>query len=292
VTPDEYDYLRNLLRRRSGLVLTDDKRYLLESRLSPIARRIGAADLSDLVRRLQATPSEGLVAEIVETMTTNESFFFRDKAPFEHFRDFIMPELLSKRQSERRIRIWCAAAATGQEPYSVALFLSEMGNKLAGWEIEILATDLSTEVLERARSGFFSHFEVQRGLPIQLLLKYFSKAGDEWQIAPQIRAMVEFRPFNLLDDFSCLGVFDVVICRNVLIYFGPDNKKNVLERLATSTAPDGFLMLGAAESVLGLSQRFRPLPNTRCLFARSNAAAFASATVVPFTPRRAAAGRG
>ena len=292
MTPDEYDYLRNLLRRRSGLVLTDDKRYLLESRLSPIARRIGAADLSDLVRRLQATPSEGLVAEIVETMTTNESFFFRDKAPFEHFRDFIMPELLSKRQSERRIRIWCAAAATGQEPYSVALFLSEMGNKLAGWEIEILATDLSTEVLERARSGFFSHFEVQRGLPIQLLLKYFSKAGDEWQIAPQIRAMVEFRPFNLLDDFSCLGVFDVVICRNVLIYFGPDNKKNVLERLATSTAPDGFLMLGAAESVLGLSQRFRPLPNTRCLFARSNAAAFASATVVPFTPRRAAAGRG
>jgi chemotaxis protein methyltransferase CheR len=292
VTPDEYDYLRNLLRRRSGLVLTDDKRYLLESRLSPIARRIGAADLSDLVRRLQATPSEGLVAEIVETMTTNESFFFRDKAPFEHFRDFIMPELLSKRQSERRIRIWCAAAATGQEPYSVALFLSEMGNKLAGWEIEILATDLSTEVLERARSGFFSHFEVQRGLPIQLLLKYFSKAGDEWQIVPQIRAMVEFRPFNLLDDFSCLGVFDVVICRNVLIYFGPDNKKNVLERLATSTAPDGFLMLGAAESVLGLSQRFRPLPNTRCLFARSNAAAFASATVVPFAPRRAAAGRG
>ncbi|HEY0568657.1 MAG TPA: protein-glutamate O-methyltransferase CheR [Xanthobacteraceae bacterium] len=292
MTPDEYDYLRNLLRRRSGLVLTDDKRYLLESRLSPIARRIGAADLSDLVRRLQATPSEGLVAEIVETMTTNESFFFRDKAPFEHFRDFIMPELLSKRQSERRIRIWCAAAATGQEPYSVALFLSEMGNKLAGWEIEILATDLSTEVLERARSGFFSHFEVQRGLPIQLLLKYFSKAGDEWQIAPQIRAMVEFRPFNLLDDFSCLGVFDVVICRNVLLYFGPDNKKNVLERLATSTAPDGFLMLGAAESVLGLSQRFRPLPNTRCLFARSNAAAFASATVVPFTPRRAAAGRG
>jgi chemotaxis protein methyltransferase CheR len=292
VTPDEYDYLRNLLRRRSGLVLTDDKRYLLESRLSPIARRIGAADLSDLVRRLQATPSEGLVAEIVETMTTNESFFFRDKAPFEHFRDFIMPELLSKRQSERRIRIWCAAAATGQEPYSVALFLSEMGNKLAGWEIEILATDLSTEVLERARSGFFSHFEVQRGLPIQLLLKYFSKAGDEWQIAPQIRAMVEFRPFNLLDDFSRLGVFDVVICRNVLLYFGPDNKKNVLERLATSTAPDGFLMLGAAESVLGLSQRFRPLPNTRCLFARSNAAAFASATVVPFAPRRAAAGRG
>jgi chemotaxis protein methyltransferase CheR len=225
-------------------------------------------------------------------MTTNESFFFRDKAPFEHFRDFIMPELLSKRQSERRIRIWCAAAATGQEPYSVALFLSEMGNKLAGWEIEILATDLSTEVLERARSGFFSHFEVQRGLPIQLLLKYFSKAGDEWQIAPQIRAMVEFRPFNLLDDFSRLGVFDVVICRNVLLYFGPDNKKNVLERLATSTAPDGFLMLGAAESVLGLSQRFRPLPNTRCLFARSNAAAFASATVVPFAPRRAAAGRG
>lgn len=293
MTPAEYQYLRDLLRRRSGLVLAADKRYLLESRLSPIARRIGATDLSELVQRLQSAQTEELIVAIVEAMTTNESFFFRDKLPFEHFRDLIMPQLLSARQRKRSIRIWCAAASTGQEPYSVAMCLSEIANKLPSWNIEILATDISTEVLERAQTGVYSHFEVQRGLPIQLLLKYFTQADDKWQIAPQIRAMVEFRPLNLLHDFSRLGMFDVVICRNVLIYFGADNKFDVLERLAARTAPDGFLMLGAAETVVGHTQRFRPLPNTRCLYVRSNSAALATGTVVPFTSRRAvAAGRG
>jgi chemotaxis protein methyltransferase CheR len=293
VTPADYQYLRDLLRRRSGLVLAADKRYLLESRLSPIARRIGAADLSELVQRLQTARDEDLIVEIVEAMTTNESFFFRDKLPFEHFRDLIIPEVLSARQRARRLRIWCAAASTGQEPYSVAICLSEMVSRLPGWNIEILATDISTEVLERAQTGIYSHFEVQRGLPIQLLLKYFTQTGDKWQIAPQIRAMVEFRPLNLLHNFSRLGAFDVVICRNVLIYFGPDTKADVLERLAACTAPDGFLMLGAAETVVGHTQRFRPVPNTRCLYAPTTAAAFAGGTVVPFAPRRAvAAGRG
>jgi chemotaxis protein methyltransferase CheR len=292
VTPAEYQYLRDLLRRRSGLMLAADKRYLLESRLSPIARRIGAADLSELVQRLQAEQSEALVVEIVEAMTTNESFFFRDKLPFEHFRDVIMPQLLSKRQRERSIRVWCAAASTGQEPYSVAMCLSEMASRLPGWNIEILATDISTEVLERAQSGIYSHFEVQRGLPIQLLLKYFTQIGDKWQIAPQIRAMVEFRPLNLLRDFSRLGLFEIVICRNVLIYFGPETKTDVLERLAACTAPDGYLMLGAAETVVGHTGRFRPLPNARCIYV-PNSPAFAGGTVVPLVQRRAvAAGRG
>jgi chemotaxis protein methyltransferase CheR len=291
VSPAEYQYLRDLLRRRSGLVLAADKHYLLESRLSPIARKIGAANLSELVGQVQSAPDEDLVMEIVEAMTTNESFFFRDKLPFEHFRDLVMPQLVSSRQRARNIRIWCAAASTGQEPYSLAMCLSEMASRLPGWQIEILATDISTEVLERAQRGIYSHFEVQRGLPIQLLLKYFTQAGDKWRIAPQIRAMVEFRPLNLLHDFSRLGMFDVVICRNVLIYFGADTKADVLDRLAANTAPDGFLMLGAAETVVGHSRRFRPLPNTRCLYAPSNAPA--AAGVVPFTPRRAvAAGRG
>jgi chemotaxis protein methyltransferase CheR len=293
VTPADYQYLRNLLRRRSGLVLAADKHYLLESRLSPIARRIAAADLSELVQRLQSAPDEKLVVEIVEAMTTNETFFFRDKQPFEQLRDLIVPQVLSMRQRKRSIRVWCAAASTGQEPYSVAMYLSEMASSFPGWNIEIIATDISTEVLERAQAGIYSHFEVQRGLPIQLLLKYFTQAGDRWQIAPQIRAMVEFRPLNLLHDFSRLGMFDIVICRNVLIYFGADTKTDVLERLAASTAPDGFLMLGSAETVVGHTQRFRPLPNARCLYVRSSSAAPAAGTVVPFTPRRAvAAGRG
>jgi chemotaxis protein methyltransferase CheR len=292
VTPADYQYLRDLLRRRSGLVLAADKRYLVESRLSPIARRVGAADLSELVQKLQSAPDEKLVVEIVEAMTTNESFFFRDKVPFEHFRDLIIPQMLSARQRKRSIRVWCAAASTGQEPYSVAMCLSEMASRLPGWNIEILATDISTEVLERAQSGIYSHFEVQRGLPIQLLLKYFTQVRDKWQIAPQIRAMVEFRPLNLLRDFSLLGIFDLVICRNVLIYFGAETKTDVLDRLAACTAPDGYLMLGAAETVVGHTQRFRPLPNTRCLYI-PNSPAFADERVVPLVQRRAvAAGRG
>lgn len=293
MTPADYQYLCNLLRRRSGLVLAAGKHYLLESRLSPITRKIGLADLSELVQRLQSAPDEKLVVEIVEAMTTNETFFFRDKQPFEQLRDLIMPQVLSARQHKRSIRVWCAAASTGQEPYSVAMYLSEMASSFPGWNIEIIATDISTEVLERAQAGIYSHFEVQRGLPIQLLLKYFTQAGDRWQIAPQIRAMVEFRPLNLLHDFSRLGIFDIVICRNVLIYFGADTKADVLERMAASTAADGFLMLGAAETVVGHTQRFRPLPNARYLYVRSNSAVPAAGTVVPFTPRRAvAAGRG
>jgi chemotaxis protein methyltransferase CheR len=289
VTPADYNYLRELLRRRSGLVLAADKHYLLENRLSPIARRLGMADLGELVARMQAAPDEQLMLDIVEAMTTNESFFFRDKVPFEHFSTLVMPKVMMARQRERRIRIWCAAASTGQEPYSVAMCLSEMGSRLAGWHVEIVATDISAEVLERAEQGIYSHFEVQRGLPIALLLKYFTQTGDKWQLAPQLRSMVTFRPFNLLHDFTRLGAFDVVICRNVLIYFGPDTKADVLERLATSTARDGFLMLGGAETVVGHTQRFRPMPNTRCLYVPHNAGA-ADRTVVPFAPRAAAAG--
>jgi chemotaxis protein methyltransferase CheR len=292
VSPVDYEYLRNLLRQRSGLVLSADKQYLLENRLLPITRKIGAAGLSELVQHLKTSHDEPLIVEIVEAMTTNESFFFRDKLPFDHFRDLVIPQLLAARERERRIRIWCAAASTGQEPYSLAMCLSEMGNRLAGWQIEILATDISNDVLERARSGIYSHFEVQRGLPIQLLIKYFTQIGDRWQIAPQIRGMVKYHPRNLLHDFSRLGVFDLVICRNVLMYFSQDTKADVLHRLSGSTAADGFLMLGAAETVIGHTRRFRPIPNTRCLYARSDAVCWSGDTddtVVPFVQRRAAA---
>jgi chemotaxis protein methyltransferase CheR len=269
MTPLDYDYLRKLLKERSGLVLSADKQYLVESRLLPVARRAGATGLSQLVQILKQPKAERLVVDVVQAMMTNESFFFRDKLPFEHFRDTIMPALLAARSEQRRIRIWCAAASSGQEPYSLAMALKEMGKATAGWCIEILATDLSTEVLEKAKAGIYSQFEVQRGLPIQLLIKYFIQIGEAWQIAPDIRAMVKYRPLNLLSDFSHLGPFDVVFCRNVLIYFDQDTKIGVLDRIARIIEPDGYLALGAAETVVGLTDRFRPIPDRRGLYALS-----------------------
>jgi chemotaxis protein methyltransferase CheR len=209
-------------------------------------------------------------------MTTNETFFFRDKIPFEHFRDSIMPEMLRARAGRKSIRIWCAAGSTGQEPYSLAMSLKEMGAAIAGWRVEIIATDLSTEVLEKSKSGVYSQFEVQRGLPIQLLVKYFKQNGELWQISPELRAMVQHRQLNLLHDFSQLGTFDIIFCRNVLIYFDQETKVNIFNRLAKSMEQDGFLVLGAAETVVGLTDAFKPFPEKRGLY-RPNGARAASA---------------
>jgi chemotaxis protein methyltransferase CheR len=293
MTPQDYDYLRKLLKTRSGLVLAADKHYLVESRLLPIARKHGLFNLTGLVAMLRGPGAEPLIVEVVEAMTTNESFFFRDKLPFEQFRDTIMPALMAARGSNRRIRIWCAACATGQEPYSLAIALKEMGKDLRGWRIEILATDLSNEVLEKAKSGIYSQFEVQRGLPALMLIKYFTQAGETWQIAPELRDMIRFKPLNLLNDFAHLGRFDLVLCRNVLIYFDQVTKIGVLERIADGMERDGFLVLGGAETVVGLTDRFRPIPDKRGLYGRPEGMA-AAGNVVSFTapvpPAAAAAG--
>jgi chemotaxis protein methyltransferase CheR len=199
-------------------------------------------------------------------MTTNETFFFRDRIPFDHLRDTIVPALVAARAREKRIRIWCTAAASGQEPYSIAMLLKSMSAQLAGFRVDILATDLSAEVLERAKAGVYSQFEVQRGLPIQLLVKHFTKAGEAWEIAPELRAMVQFRTLNLLNDFSPLGQFDIVFCRNVLIYFDQPTKIGVLERIARQIPDGGFLTLGAAETVVGLTDCLVPVPEKRGLY--------------------------
>jgi chemotaxis protein methyltransferase CheR len=264
VTPQDFDFIRRLLKQRSGLMLSAEKQYLVESRLMPLAQRAGI-DLTGLVRKLRSG-DEAVTVEVVEAMTTNETFFFRDKLPFEHFRTFIMPSLLATRARHRRIRIWCAAASTGQEPYSFAMALKEMGKQVEDFRIEILATDLSLEVLEKAKAGIYSQFEVQRGLPIQMLLKYFKQDGEMWQIAPEIRAMVQYRPLNLLADFSRNGIFDLVVCRNVLIYFDQETKTEVIDRLARVIAPDGYLILGAAETTIGLSQAFKAITERRGLY--------------------------
>ena len=266
MTPTEYEYLRKFLKDQSGLDLSADKQYLIESRLLPLARKAGLSGIGELVQRLQGS-SSALTTSVVEAMTTNETFFFRDKVPFDHFRDTIMPEVIKARAGRRSVRIWCAAGSTGQEPYSLAMCLKEMKDKLTGWRVEILGTDLSNDVLEKAKAGVYSQFEVQRGLPIQMLVKHFSQVGDTWQISPEIRAMVQYRPLNLLSDFAHLGCFDVVFCRNVLIYFDQETKIGVLNRIARLLDPDGFLVLGAAETVVGLTDAFKPLVDKRGLCA-------------------------
>lgn len=269
MTPSEFDYLAGLVKQRSGIVLTTDKGYLVDSRLNPVARQNNLADLSALVAVLRGDPKGKLSNAVIDAMTTNESFFFRDKVPFENFEKVILPSIIetrTKKGSNRRVRIWCAAASSGQEPYSLAMILKENEAKYAGWQFEIVGTDISEQVLEKAKSGVYSQFEVQRGLPIQLLVKYFKQNGEMWNLDPLIKAMVKYQSFNLLTDFRPLGTFDAVFCRNVLIYFDQPTKSNILDRIKTTLPPEGYLVLGAAETVVGLTNSFQPVQGHRGLY--------------------------
>ncbi|QFU17686.1 CheR family methyltransferase [Microvirga thermotolerans] len=267
----DFEFLRTFLKAKSGLALPPEKRYLIESRLAPVCRSFDIASLADLVRHLRGNRNPTLESAVVDAMTTNETFFFRDKGPFDLFRDVLLPRYLAARSSVRHLRIWCAAASTGQEPYSLAMLLEEASPRLAGWKVDILATDISTEVLAKARAGLYNQFEVQRGLPIQLLLKYFTQVGDQWQISSKIRGKVEFRPLNLIKEFGHIGPFDIIYCRNVLIYFDSSTKSNVLSRIANVMAADGSLILGAAETVLGLTDALLPDSEHRGLYGKSSA---------------------
>jgi chemotaxis protein methyltransferase CheR len=272
VTPSDYEYLRKLLKERSGLDLSADKQYLVESRLVPLARRASLPGIPELVVKMKGG-ADALTADVVEAMTTNETFFFRDKIPFDHLKEAILPALIQARAARRALRIWCAASSTGQEPYSIAMCLKEAGHLLAGWRTEIIATDLSLGVLEKSKAGIFSQFEVQRGLPIQMLVKYFTQNGELWQLNAEIRGMVQHRQLNLLQDFSHLGMFDIIFCRNVLIYFDQPTKANIFERIARMLEPDGVLALGAAESVVGITNVFKPFPERRGLYCTNAAPA-------------------
>jgi chemotaxis protein methyltransferase CheR len=284
VTPLDYEYLRKFLRERSGLDLSSDKQYLVESRLIPLARRSGLAGIAELVAKIRSGSD---ASDVVEAMTTNETFFFRDKIPFDHLREAILPALMQARASRRSLRIWCAASSTGQEPYSIAMCVKEFA-ALAGWRVEILATDLSQAVLEKSKAGIFSQFEVQRGLPIQMLVKHFTQVGELWQLNAEIRAMVQHRQLNLLQDFSHLGTFDVIFCRNVLIYFDQDTKIGIFDRMAKVLEHDGVLALGAAETVVGISDTFKPYPEKRGLY-RLNATRTGRTGVAPVLPLKAVA---
>jgi len=262
----DFDLLSDLLKSRSGLVVTRDKVYLLESRLTPIARRRGHNSLPELVGELRMHANEALLSEVTEAMTTNESFFYRDQTPFDILTKHTLPALRAARSSAKRLRIWCAAASTGQEPYSIAMLFADNPGLWADWQIDIVGTDLSTNALNRAKSGIYSQFEVQRGLPIQKLIKYFEQKGDTWQLNEPIRKMVRYGSFNLLDSMASLGQFDIVFCRNVLIYFDAPTKGKVLDAIRGQLTTDGAMFLGAAETVLGLTKAFRPVHELRGLY--------------------------
>lgn len=254
--PEDFDLFANAVKQRSGLVLTTDKAYLLESRLPPVARKWSFKTIDELAHAVRIKRDEAMMSEIAEAMTTNESIFFRDGKPFERFRTILMPQFIEARAQKKQLRIWSAAASSGQEAYSLAMICAENAAQLPDWRIDIQGTDLSSQMIERAQSGIYSQFEVQRGLPAALLVKYFDKSGDKWQIREPIRKTVKFRTANLLHDLGPVGVFDIIFCRNLLVYFDPPTKVRVLNALAAVLAPDGLLCLGKTETALGINEKF------------------------------------
>jgi chemotaxis protein methyltransferase CheR len=263
----DFDIYRDLLKEKSGLSLTQDKAYLLESRLNPVAKRWGFENLDAMTLKLRGVPDKTLIIDIVEAMTTNETSFFRDTKPFEMFNAVVLPHMKKERATRKKLRIWCAAASSGQEPYTLSILLKEAAAQFPGWTFEIVGTDISNDILALAREGLYSQFEVQRGMPIMLLVKYFTQDGDRWRLNEDIRKMVKYEQFNLLDPMTKFGTFDIIFCRNVLIYFDEKTKGKVLENMAKQIESDGFLFLGGAETVLGITEAFKPIPGQRGLYA-------------------------
>jgi len=273
LAPAVFDTFASLLKARSGLIIGPDKSYLLETRLGPMLRREKLADLAALASRLRAPAAETLAREVVEAMTTNESFFFRDDKPFQHVRAEALPRLIAARPPGSTIRIWSAASSSGQEAYSLAMLVQEARASLGDRRVEIVGTDIAREQLARAQAGVYSQFEIQRGLPMQMLVKYFQKAPPNWRINDTTRRMVQFREWNLLNDLRPLGQFDIVFCRNVLIYFDLPTKTRVLEAISRQMRPDAMLYLGGAETVMGVSNQFTPMASERGVYVRSPEAA-------------------
>lgn len=273
--PENLTFLISLIKDRSGIFLTEEKDYLLQTRLLPVARSYGLESLDDLCESLRHFPPQAMLSDVIDAMTTNESLFFRDTKPFNFLRETILPRLLIQNASSKKIRIWSAACSTGQEPYSLLITLKEEQAKLAGWKIEMLGTDLCHKALEQAREGRYSQFEVQRGMPIQLLLKYFEQKDEIWFIKPELKQSTTFQQHNLMDSsYEPMGTFDIIYCRNVLIYFDAPTKTRILENMAKILAPNGLLVLGATENILGMKERFTRLNDTPGTFYLANSSAW------------------
>jgi len=267
---EDFEFLADFLKQRSGLWLHDNKAELIERRLSLLAERSGLVSLSALIGELRAG-NESLARAVSEAVAIRDTSFFRDAAAFDTFRDEIVPALIHANSAKRCLRIWCAGAATGQEPYSLAMLLDGLP-QLAGWAVDIFATDASAEAITRAEAGVYTHSEVQRGLPVPLLARHFRQEGDCWRAAKTLRRQVRFGVFNLIESFAELGSFDAIFCRNVLIYFDQSMKIDILARLRQALEPDGYLVLGAAESVLGLNRGFAPVFDWPGIYVRTRRA--------------------
>jgi chemotaxis protein methyltransferase CheR len=253
----EFEFIRSFLQARSAIVLDDEKQYLVESRLQPLARREGLASVGELVSKMRLNTANGLQRKVIEALTTHETSFFRDQRPFEALRKVVLPDRIAAQTRSRMLRIWCMACSTGQEPYSIAMLLREDFPQLRSWNVGIVATDLSVQILEKAREAVFSQLEVSRGLPSPYLLKYFHRQGTNWQLNDDIRKMVEFRQMNLIEPWPASLPVDIVFLRNVLIYFDIDAKKDILARVRRLLNPEGYLFLGGAETTFGLDESFK-----------------------------------
>ncbi len=254
----DYRFLRSILKEQIGYNLDDGKEYLIESRLAPVAAHFDIADVHDLVETLRSSERPEIIDAVCEAMTTNETSFFRDHAPFKELAEFAIPELIRARKPTRSLRIWSAACSTGQEPYSIAMTLLDHFPGLDSWDVEILASDVSARALKVARSGHYTRFDVQRGVPVRTLVKRFERDGNGWRVRPEVREQVNFMRFNLLGDYALLGgTFDIVLLRNVLIYFDGPTKRQIYAKMSGAIRPDGFLFLGGSETVLGLTNLFR-----------------------------------
>lgn len=260
ITPTDFDFVRAMVRKESAIALEPGKEYLVESRLTTLARQEGLATAEQLIEEVRKRPDNGLRYKIVEAMTTNETSFFRDVAPFDALREHVLPDMIARRAAQKSLRIWCGAASTGQEPYSLAMLIREHFPALASWRVEIVATDISREVLDRARTGRYSQLEVNRGLPASLLVKYFEKDGIAWRVKAPLRAMITYREMNLIGNWTGVDNADIVMMRNVLIYFDVAIKKQILANVRRVLRPDGYFMLGSAESTMNIDDKYKRVP--------------------------------
>ncbi|HET9772486.1 MAG TPA: CheR family methyltransferase [Acidimicrobiia bacterium] len=270
-TEAEFTYISDMVRTRSAIVLEPGKEYLVEARLAPLVRELGLGSIGDLVAKLRQPSGAVLAERVTEAMTTNETSFFRDVAPFQALRSTVLPEVIRARAAQRRLRIWCAASSSGQEPYSIAMTIADGFPELSTWDVQITATDLSTAMVERGRAGLYKALEVNRGLPAPMLVKYFTKVGVDYQLKPELCSMVTFSELNLIGAWPAFPTFDIVFLRNVLIYFDVDTKRTIIGRVKRLLASDGYLFLGAAETTMNIDDGFGRVPIERAgCYRRSN----------------------
>jgi chemotaxis protein methyltransferase CheR len=268
---DDFQFIRTLIHEQAAITLDDGKAYLAEARLGSLVRSEGIGSINELITRIRADTRSVLRSKVVEAMTTNETSFFRDIHPFEALRKIVLPELMSLRGDTRSLRIWCAACSTGQEPYSLAMLLRDSFPTLQDWDVRITATDISANIIERAKSGKYSQMEVNRGVPATMLVRHFQRDGLHWTISEDIRRMVEFRTLNLISAWPWTEPFDLVLIRNVLIYFDVPTKQQILSRISRSLRPKGYMLLGGAETTWSLDDSFERIASEHCSLYRQGA---------------------